>query len=264
MPFSFALYPPAPTGETEAMAGGHEAEFGLGRVLVVVDDGHWLRDLTVSLRDGGYRVLCTSPEAARAAFLASRPDVVVHGGSGLHEIVGFTRWVRARSECAIVAVPAESQEAVTVGVLEAGADAVLSRRAGTRVVIAFLRALLRRRPARPADGDHLARPAAYGGLELDATRGVLRFPDAVLTIDEREATILGLLIGARGAVVARTELMSTLRASATELEGLMRRVRSRLESVEGWRRVTNVRSVGFRLLEVRPDPRPQSSLADLT
>lgn len=243
------------------MAGGEEAGFGLGRVLVVVDDGSWLHDLTVPLRDGGYRVLCTSPDAARSAFEATRPDVVVHGGSDLDEIRGFTRWARARSECAIVVAPAEPQEALTVGALEAGADAVLSRRAGARVVIAFLRALLRRRPARPDAIDRSAGPARYGGLELDTSGRVLRFPETALTLDEREVTILGLLFGAAGAVVSRAELMATLRMSASELEGVMRRVRHRLEEIEGWRRVANVRSVGFRLLEIPAESGAASPVA---
>jgi hypothetical protein len=50
-----------------------------------------------------------------------------------------------------------------------------------------------------------------------------------------------------GRVVPRSTLRIKLRVSDAELDGHMRRLRQRMEGIEGWRRITSLRGVGFAL-----------------
>jgi DNA-binding response OmpR family regulator len=130
--------------------------------------------------------------------------------------------------------------------LDIGADDYLTKPFSYVVLVAHLRALLRRgAPDRPA-------VLAAGDLTLDpATRAVHR-DNTEISLTPREFALLEFLMRRRGEVVAKTQIMSNVRDSAYNgdpnvVEVYVGYLRRKVDAPFGRRAIETVRGAGYRL-----------------
>jgi DNA-binding response OmpR family regulator len=132
----------------------------------------------------------------------------------------------------ILMLTARREEADKVLGLESGADDYLTKPFGIREFVARVRALLRRRPSRPAAGH--APPIVAGVLTVDPARRHARVDGRDIALTAHEFDLLYLLAGNRGIVFSRDALMQRVWGDDTHItersvDTLVKRVRRKLE-----------------------------------
>ncbi|WP_286259675.1 response regulator [Streptomyces graminofaciens] len=139
------------------------------RILVVDDDPHLLRALTIALNARGYH---TSPApdatAALQAAATTAPDLAVID-LGLPDLDGINiiESLRGWSTAPIIVLSARHDETAKINALDAGADDYVTKPFGMGELLARIRAALRR--AAPADEQPLITTAAFT-IDLAAKR----------------------------------------------------------------------------------------------
>ena len=234
-------------------------------VLVIEDDETIGRHLEAGLVNGGYHA--TWSRTGQSGLDRARelvPDVVLLD-LGLPDVDGIAVARRLRAEqpdLLIVILTARGEEIDTIVGLDAGADDYLVKPFSLSVVLARLRAHLRRRPA-AADG-HTIRVADLV-LDVAARRCVLF--DQEINLRPKEFELLVALARQPGNAVSRESLMAEVWdenwfGSTKTLDVTMAALRKRLaqacppENVPGRARVpliTTMRGHGYRL-EQPPGP----------
>ncbi|MFE1312503.1 response regulator transcription factor [Streptomyces sp. NPDC058755] len=170
------------------------------RVLVVEDDRGIAESLVRGLRQAGYAA--EGVRTGRAALSAPTPDVVLLD-LGLPDIDGVEvcRRLRARSDAAIIAVTARSEEADRVVALDEGADDYLVKPFGLAELLARIRAVLRRR--RPAEPE----TARHGPLTLDLRTRQVSVDGRPVALTPKEFGILECLAADPGRVLSRQQIL---------------------------------------------------------
>ncbi|MBA4863823.1 response regulator transcription factor [Streptomyces sp. PSKA54] len=177
------------------------------RVLVVEDDDTIGRHLETGLTSGGYAPTWSRTgtsalaEAERTAYDVVLLDLGLPDADGL----GLARRLRARfPELLIVILTARGEEIDVIAGLDAGADDYLVKPFSLTVMLARLRAHLRRRP--PASPQE--EPLRLGDLTVDtaARRCLLR--DRELTLRPKEFELLAVLAQHANSAVRRETLMA--------------------------------------------------------
>ncbi|HEX4866588.1 MAG TPA: response regulator transcription factor [Acidimicrobiales bacterium] len=162
--------------------------------------------------------------------------------------------LRARSSVPILAVASSlTSESEVLQAYEAGVDGCLTRPDRHHELVARTRALLRRVPAQ----SHTAvapSGVSAGSIQLDPTGAFATVAGQQIDLAPLEALFLHALLTRPGRVVTRRELS---RATPDPLgdgavDALVRRIRSKLETVEGQRRIVTVRGLGFRFVVDAP------------
>jgi two-component system response regulator PrrA len=226
---------------------------GRGRVLVVDDDAAIRRSLGRGLRLDGFRV--TEADGGRAALAGVRddpPDVVVLDIS-LPDISGIEvcRTLREDgNDIPVLMLSALDEVADRVAGLQAGGDDYLVKPFALDELLLRLRALLRRRPPRPAD------TVRAGGLLLDPAARTAHLDGAALHLTRREFELLETLARNAGIVLTRDQLLDRVwgydfEVRSDAVDTFVSYLRRKLEADGRPRIVHTVRGVGFVL---RPVP----------
>ena len=230
-------------------------------VLVVSSDallGSWL--LRTMAEVGWEARASVSLAAAAATARRCRPDLVVVDVAAA-DLVGPVADAIFSCGAQVVVVTTRRVEHEVEAALSAGAAAYVRWPVGPHELIARLRAVARR-PAPPARADlaNAVPVIVIGTLVLDRQQQTLRSRDIPIQVSGLEYTLIERLMLTAPHVVSREVLARSLSRDdpdGARLDLHLRRVRNRLEQVEGWRRIETVRGVGFRLLaEPMLDRRP--------
>ena len=210
------------------------------RLLVVEDESRLAAALQRGLQAEGFAVdvESTGPSGLDAArhggYDAMILDVMLPGLSG-YEVV---RRLRAEEHwLPVLMLSAKDGEYDQADGLDCGADDYLTKPFSYVVLLARLRALLRRgAPERPA-------VLAVGDLRLDPARRRVTRADAEVALTTREYALLDYLMRRPGEVVSKTELLDHVWDASVETApnavevyvGYLRRKigRDRLETVRG-------------------------------
>ena len=220
------------------------------RILLVEDDvrlaellvGYLSKNgCTVSVERNGARAVQRIPE--------EQPDAVVLD-LGLEGLDGLTvcRRVRDSYHGPILIFSARGDEIDQVVGLEVGADDYVPKPASPRLLLARLRALLRRGRPQP-----IGQRVVLGDLLIDAARREVCLEGKLVELTTAEFDLLWVLARHAGRVLSRQELMQSVRG--IDYDGLDRsldvrvaKLRQRLEDVEPPHRfVKTVRGVGYLL-----------------
>ncbi len=164
------------------------------------------------------------------------------------------RALRRASEVPIIAVTARTEERDRVLGLRAGADDYVVKPYSSVELLARIEAVLRR-SARPAAAPpRTAREAEsevvrWDGVLVDLAARRVRVADADVRLSRKEFDVLRVLVGARGAVCTREQLLdevwgATLFGSTRTLDVHIATLRGKLGDPE---LVETVRGVGYRL-----------------
>lgn len=191
------------------------------RVMLVEDDARLAALVTEYLSGYEFAVqLVSRGDQALARFADIAPDVVVLDLMlpGLDGMV-VCRQLRAISEVPILILTAREDSYDEVSGLEQGADDFLNKPVQPRVLLARLRALMRRAATRqPAD----SQPLVFGALTITPNERSVTWRGEPCLLSNTEYKLLLVLASAAGQVLSRDALLKRLRG--IEFDGLDRSI----------------------------------------
>ena len=224
-------------------------------IVLVEDDALLRRSLAFSLEQAGYR-MTTSAKAEDALALCRRdpPDLVLldiglPGIDGLEALRHFREIVGAP----VIFVTARRRELDEALGLELGADDYITKPFDLSVLLARVKAVLRR-SQRPVAGFQSTRKSlAIGDLVIDAAAHSVTVSDRSVDLSPREFELLYALALEAGQVISADDLLA--RVWGAEYQGQpqvvyvhIRWLREKIEEIPGQpRRIITVRGVGYKL-----------------
>ncbi|WP_329330475.1 response regulator [Streptomyces luteogriseus] len=174
------------------------------RILIVDDDPHLLRALTIALTARGYQTNA-APDATSAlqAAATAAPDLAVID-LGLPDLDGINivESLRGWSTAPIIVLSARHDETAKINALDAGADDYVTKPFGMGELLARIRAALRR--ATPADEQPVITTAAFT-VDLAAKRVTTAAGEIRLTPTEWH--LLEVLVRHPGRLVTQRQLL---------------------------------------------------------
>jgi two-component system phosphate regulon response regulator PhoB len=235
-------------------------------ILVIEDDPEIRELLSFSLGKEGWTVVAAEDgEGGLAKLPSANPDCVVldimlPGMDGL-EVLKALKAEPARKRLPVIMTTAKGEEADVVAGLELGAEDYVVKPYSPRVLVARIRAALRRSyesQDRPSGGDakgtggRAAGEAALavGDIRLDPAKHEVRVEGRKVELSATEFAILELLIRNPGWVFSRSRIIDSVkgrdypvtdRAVDVQILSLRRKLGERGEDIE------TVRGVGYRL-----------------
>jgi DNA-binding response OmpR family regulator len=234
------------------------AQAAPAHILIVDDESEVRRLLEAGLKAEGYAVSEAADGAGLLAILERKPvdlitlDVRLGGEDGFN----LAREVRARNNVPIIMISGKGDMIDRVVGLELGADDYIAKPFHMREVLARVRAVLRRYEAKGSEAAR-ASPAEksrrfeFEGWVLDAGRRALTNPEGKdCELTTAEFNLLLLLLERPGRVLSRDELMDLLKGHDwtpldRSIDGLVARLRKKIERGEVPQLVKTVRSVGY-------------------
>jgi DNA-binding response OmpR family regulator len=203
------------------------------KVLLVDDDADLLTVTSFALQQAGFLVV-TAPDgpAALDVFRREQPDVAVLD-INMPRMNGFelAQKLRERSRIPVLMLTARSEEEDVVKALSLGADDYLTKPFSPKILLARVKALLRRAGQDVADAG-----VASGSLSLDANELTLHgLPRGPVRLTPLEARFLQLLLAHAGRTVSAERLLVHVwgnRAGGNRqlLKQLVHRLRQKVEA----------------------------------
>jgi two-component system, OmpR family, alkaline phosphatase synthesis response regulator PhoP len=224
------------------------------RILVVDDEEDILKLVQYNLAKEGYEVagVATGEEAVKAA--RNRPpdllllDLMLPGLDGL-SVIRALKAEPATARIPVVVLSARGEESDIVVGLELGAEDYITKPFSPKVLVARVRAILRRRADAPQADDAVVK---LHDLVINPGRHEALLKDKALDLTTTEFRMLHFLARKPGWVFTRnqiidavrgTEAMITDRAVDVQVVGLRRKLGS------AGRHIETVRGVGYRFAE---------------
>ncbi|MDT8999388.1 response regulator transcription factor [Paucibacter sp. APW11] len=221
------------------------------RLLLIEDDERLATLMAEALAKAGYQVrVCGDGLDGEALMRAENYDVVLLDGH-LPGKDGFDvlRDVRRDFAGRIVMLTARDDDIDQVLGLEGGADDYITKPVAPRVLLARLKALLRRDP--PAEPPAGAEELRFGSLLLRPAARELRVQGEPVELTTAEYDLLLFLAQRAGQVVSRDDIMQALRG--LEFDGLDRAIDARIsrlrkkigDDAQSPSRIKTVRGQGY-------------------
>ncbi len=225
------------------------------RILIVDDEQDILELMSYNLEKEGYTVTgVASGEAALSAAQRFRPDLIVldlmlPGLDGLEVCRRLKRNEEIRS-VPVLMVTAKSEDSDIVTGLEVGADDYLTKPFSPRVLVARVRALLRRNsePDLPRQDQRIA----VHGIVIDITRHEVRCDGESVTLSATEFSILEFLSRNPGWVFTRNQIIDAVKGKdypVTERSVDVQILGLRKKLGDQGRHIQTIRGVGYRLTD---------------
>lgn len=233
------------------------------RILIVEDDER-LADLTKEYLESNGLVVSVEPNGGHAVerIINEKPDLVVldlmlPGEDGL----SICRKVRPSYNGPILMLTARTDDLDQVLGLEMGADDYMSKPVRPRVLLARIRALLRRIKEQPGPGSSAAQNGnesgegatrlVFNNLVVDSSMREAWLDDKSIDLTSAEFDLLWLLSSNAGTVLSREEIFTALRG--IEYDGQDRSIDVRVSRIrpkigddpDHPRRIKTVRSKGY-------------------
>jgi DNA-binding response OmpR family regulator len=205
----------------------------MATVLIIEDEPELVKVLRSYLEQAGFTVFSAGRgDSGLAAWEQKHPDLVIldlnlPGMDGLD----VARAIRRKGSTPIIMLTARVEETDQLIGLELGADDYIPKPFSPRLVVARVRALLRRAEAGPAPSQVLRFP----GLEVDPdSHTVLRQGQAV-DLTPTEFSLLVTLASQPGRVFSRLQLLETVQGTAYEgyertIDAHIKNLRAKIES----------------------------------
>lgn len=222
----------------------------MSRILIVDDEEHIRRFLTISLRTAGYEPL-QAPNGERAVELCEQqqPDLILLD-LGLPDISGHAviRAVRAHNQVPIIVLSVRGEDEDKVKALDAGANDYVQKPFSTAELLARIRACLR------VNGiAHTAAILEIGALHIDAKAHVVQLDGQALHLSKKEFDLLLVLARAAGRVCTHRQLLEAVwgpahRDDVHYLRVYIAQLRNKLgDDPAAPRFISNEQGIGYRL-----------------
>ncbi|HEV2610227.1 MAG TPA: response regulator transcription factor [Noviherbaspirillum sp.] len=188
--------------------------------LMLVEDDNKLASLVAEYL-AGYEFsvdIVSRGDAALARFRDTQPDVVVLDLMlpGLDGML-VCRQIREISNVPILILTAREDVFDEVSGLEQGADDYINKPVQPRVLLARLRALLRRGQDKPATGD-----LSFGAFRVSKEDRIVFWRGQPVTLNSSEYKLLLVLAESAGQVLSRNDILKKMRG--IEFDGLDRSI----------------------------------------
>jgi two-component system, OmpR family, alkaline phosphatase synthesis response regulator PhoP len=224
--------------------------------ILVVDDEEDIRELVrYNLEREGYRVICA--ESGEKALAQTRSqsidllvlDLMLPGIDGL-EVTRRLKQKQTPLNIPIVMLTAKGEEADIVTGLELGADDYISKPFSPRVLIARIKAVLRRQKTEIDRSDRIIQ---IHGLTIDPHRRIVEAGGQSMDLTYSEFEILVFLTRRPGWVYTRSQIVDAVRGDNypvtdrsvdVQIVGLRKKLGAFGQIIE------TVRGVGYRLKEI--------------
>jgi two-component system response regulator ChvI len=183
-------------------------------IALVDDDRNILTSLSIALQSEGFVTrLYSDGEAALKALLDNPPDIAVCDikmprMDGLE----LLRRLREKSALPVIFLTSKDDELDEALGLALGADDYIAKPFSQRLLIARIRAILRRvelSKPQAANDEPVGEPLVRGGLEMDPARHRVTWKGRDVTLTVTEFLILESLAQRPGVVKSRNQLMDT-------------------------------------------------------
>jgi len=224
-------------------------------ILLVEDDASVREAVSMALEGDGHRVdTAVSGDEALDRWRRSRPDlilldVMLPGTDGL----SVCRTVRRADEVPIILLTARSDPIDVVAGLESGADDYVTKPFETRVLMARIRAVLRRQ-ARPPEEQVMR----FGDLTIDPAGMVVTLREREVRLTPTELRLLLELARRPGQVLTRAGLLEAVwdysyLGDSRLVDVCVQRLRAKVEGDPAEPvLIQTVRGVGYKLVAPRP------------
>lgn len=224
----------------------------LDRPVLLVEDDEVLAEMVQSyLTTHGFEVRIEGRGDRAVERITAENPLLVILDLGLPGLDGFEvcRRVRESYNGFILVMTAQGDEVDEVACLEIGADDFLAKPVSPRVLLAHMRALLRRYTQTASNQSKIS----VGDLDVNAGRREARFKGLVLNLTSSEFDLLEYLASHAGEIVSRSQLYEELRG--VKYDGLDRsidlrvsRLRAKIEDHPSRPKlIKSVRGVGYLL-----------------
>ena len=225
------------------------------KILIADDEQHILDTVRAYLKEAGFEVLAVkNGRDALVYFHNEHPDLVILDVM-MPELDGLeaARLIRRESDVPILFLTARVDDTDRIMGLEIGADEYVTKPFSPRVLVAQVRALLRR-----SYGDLVAEPSLWrvGDLELNAETRLVTLAGQRVDLTPSEFDLLQVLMARPGRVFTRLELLDRLQGEAyaayeRTIDVHVKNLRAKLEpDPRQPRYIETVYGVGYRM---RPD-----------
>ena len=226
-------------------------------VLVVEDEADIQQLVSYNLIRAGFNVTCADTgEEALARLRGEQIDCVLldlnlPGISGL-EVCASMRKVEMNSQCClpIIMLTAKGEEEDVVAGLECGADDYITKPFSPKVLIARIKAVLKRSFADQSETEDTRKSIiVVDGLEIDKGRHEVRLNGAEVLLTTTDFSVLSLLAAKPGWVFTRQQIIDfargydfliTPRAIDVQIFGLRKKMGDYGKMIE------TVRGIGYR------------------
>ncbi len=181
---------------------------GAARILVIDDEAPIRRFLKIALASGGLDVI-EADNARMGLELAAtvNPDAIILD-LGLPDTDGKSviTAVREWSNAPILVLSVRDGESEKIAALDAGADDYVTKPFATGELMARLRALLRKRGDRAADGAEFT----AGGLCINVADRIVTCEGAEVKLTRKQFDVLAMLARHAGRLVTHQQLLSAI------------------------------------------------------
>lgn len=229
-----------------------------GAQILIIDDEPQIRHfLRISLTSQGFQVIEAGTGQEGLKLLDARPCHIelVLLDLGLPDMDGqqVLDILRTYSEIPIIVVSVRGHEAEKVRALDKGANDYVTKPFGIQELLARIRGLLRRQPARSN-----AHRWQHGGLVVDIKAHQTMFNDQPIHLTPKEFAVLAQLIANAGRVVTQTQLLRDIwgpshRDDTHYLRIVISKLRQKLGSdAQPFHLLQTEPGVGYRLC-IEPD-----------
>jgi DNA-binding response OmpR family regulator len=223
----------------------------MATILIIEDEPELVKVLRSYLENAGLKVLTSyRGDTGLSTWEHKRPDLVIldlnlPGMDGLD----VAREIRRKSNTPLIMLTARVEETDQLIGLELGADDYITKPFSPRVVVARVRALLRRAASEPAQTQVLR--VADLTIDLDAhtvTRG-----DERIELTPTEFSLLATLAQQPGRTFKRLQLLEATQGSAYEgyertIDAHIKNLRAKLEpDTKNPRYIETVFGIGYKL-----------------
>ncbi len=224
------------------------------KILVVDDEEDILELVKYNLEKDGYRVTCvTTGEHALENIKSEIPDAIVldlmlPGQDGL-DVCRKLKGSPETSAVPILMLTAKGEDADIVTGLELGADDYVTKPFSPRVLLARIRAVLRRRNKEGADENTVL---SVGELTIDPARHEVKVNGEQTLLTATEFRILQYLARRPGWVFSRDQIISAVKGEdypVTERSVDVQIVSLRKKLGDSGNLIETVRGVGYRFRE---------------
>ena len=178
------------------------------KIMVIEDDTAIQEELALLLENEGYMPLVvTNFTDIQGQAVLERPDLILLG-IGLPGRDGFSLCAALRKAVSAPVIFVTSRDASTdeVRALSLGGDDYITKPYSVPVLLARIKAVLRRSIGEPEPADILE----AGGLRLSLTKGVVSANGKTAELTRNELQILACLMAHTGQIVSRADLIDAL------------------------------------------------------
>ncbi|TMJ19077.1 MAG: response regulator transcription factor [Alphaproteobacteria bacterium] len=230
-------------------------------IALVDDDRNILTSLSVTLQSEGFITrLYSDGEAALKALLENPPDLAVLDiKMPRMDGMELLRRLREKSDFPVIFLTSKDEELDEALGLAMGADDYIAKPFSQRLLLARIRAVLRRTEmrARPAESQREDDPAEIvrGRLVMDPARHRVSWDGKDVTLTVTEFLILEALAQRPGVVKSRNQLMDVayqddIYVDDRTIDSHIKRMRRKFRSVDGeFDAIETLYGVGYRFGE---------------